>query len=103
MENKLRVPLYESRYESLVSNPEHETCKLLEFLDLPWAENLLDFHSSPIAIHTPTYADVSQPIHQKAVGRWKNYEKSFVRTSPFLNRTFVLSVTIELKRAKTYC
>jgi hypothetical protein len=73
--NKLPTPFYESRYETLVTNPERETRKLLQFLELPWTDNLLNFHSRPKAIRTPTYADVSQPIHTKAIGRWKNYEK----------------------------
>ena len=67
--------LYESRYETLVSNPERETRQLLDFLELPWDDGVLDFHARTKAVRTPTYADVSQPIHQKAVGRWKNYEK----------------------------
>jgi hypothetical protein len=75
--NKLPLPLYENRYETLVSNPEVETRRLLEFLELPWTRNVLEFHarSSPKGIRTPTYADAAQPIHQKAIGRWRNYEK----------------------------
>jgi hypothetical protein len=26
-------------------------------------------------VRTPTYADVAQPLYQRAVGRWKHYEK----------------------------
>ena len=26
-------------------------------------------------VRTPTYADVAQPLYQRAVGRWRNYEK----------------------------
>jgi hypothetical protein len=26
-------------------------------------------------VRTPTYADVTQPLYQRAVGRWRNYEK----------------------------
>ena len=73
--SNLPMPLYESRYETLVNDPDAESRKLLEFLQLPWAAKLLSFHSRSKAIRTPTYADLAQPIHQKAVGRWRNYEK----------------------------
>lgn len=84
--NKLPMRLYESRYETLVNDPEQETQKLLKFLHLPWTENVLHFHahSRSQAIRTPTYADVRQPIHTKAVGRWKNYEKYLKPHLPLL-------------------
>jgi Flp pilus assembly protein TadD len=73
----LPFPLLETRYETLVAHPELETRRLMEFLDLPWTAQLLAFHERAGAkgIRTPTYADASQPIYQRAVGRWKNYEK----------------------------
>jgi hypothetical protein len=72
---KLPAPFYESRYETLVTDPSKETGRVLEFLQLPWSETLQNFHSRSKNVRTPTYADVSQPIHTKAIGRWKNYEK----------------------------
>jgi len=73
----LPYPLLETRYETLVADPERETRRLMEFLDLAWTEQVLAFHerSRTKGIRTPTYADASQPIYQRAVGRWKNYEK----------------------------
>ncbi|HAB18549.1 MAG TPA: sulfotransferase [Verrucomicrobiota bacterium] len=72
----LPYPMLETRYERLVSDPERETQRLLEFLELPWTPAILAFHDRARSkgIRTPTYADVAQPIHQRAVGRWKNYE-----------------------------
>ena len=49
--------------------------QLLDFLQLRWTDTLLNFHTRPKTVRTPTYADVSQPIHTKAIGRWRNYEK----------------------------
>ncbi|HEX7858861.1 MAG TPA: sulfotransferase [Verrucomicrobiae bacterium] len=82
--NKLPTALYESRYETLVTDPGRETQNLLKFFDLPWTEELLQFHSRSKAVRTPTYADVGQPIHQKAVGRWKNYKKFLAPHSALL-------------------
>jgi tetratricopeptide (TPR) repeat protein len=70
-------PSAEPRYENLVAHPESEMRRLLGFLDLPWNDQLLKFHerSSTQGVRTPTYADVTQPLYQRSVGRWRNYEK----------------------------
>ena len=26
-------------------------------------------------VRSPTYADVTQPVYKRAVGRWRNYQK----------------------------
>jgi len=75
--NALPFPWLEVRYEALVTEPGRETRRLMAFLNLPWHEQLLAFHERARTkeIRTPTYADAGQPLYQRAVGRWKNYEK----------------------------
>jgi Flp pilus assembly protein TadD len=73
----LPIPLLETRYETLVADPKGETGRLMAFLNLAWTDQVLAFHeqSRTKGIRTPTYADASEPIYQRAVGRWKNYAK----------------------------
>jgi tetratricopeptide (TPR) repeat protein len=73
----LATPLLESKYEDLVAAPETHSRKVLEFLGLPWDEKVTAFEKRPRlrGIRTPTYADAAQPVHTRAVGRWKNYEE----------------------------
>jgi tetratricopeptide (TPR) repeat protein len=74
----LPYPWIETRYEDLVARPEPELRRLLEFLGVPWSDRPLRFHERPQhekGVRTPTYADVAQPLYQRAVGRWKNYER----------------------------
>ncbi len=70
-------PLLETRYENLVTDPEREIRRVLDFLQLPWTPAVLQFaeRSRSKGIRTPTYADVAQPLYQRAIGRWKNYEE----------------------------
>lgn len=81
----LPVPWLETRYETLVADPEQESRRLLAFLNLPWNPGVLAFHERSPAkgIRTPTYADAAQPVYQRAVGRWRNYEKHL---APYLDR-----------------
>ncbi|MGC6549326.1 MAG: hypothetical protein ACON5D_08215, partial [Rubripirellula sp.] len=61
-------------YESLVSNFDREVKRLLEFLDLPYHEDCLQFYQSDRLAMTPSRDQVRQPINTNAVARWKNYE-----------------------------
>ena len=61
-------------YESLVSNFDREVKRLLEFLDLPYHEDCLQFYQSDRLAMTPSRDQVRQPINRNAVDRGKNYE-----------------------------
>jgi hypothetical protein len=67
----------ELRYEDTVENLEAQARRLLEFLGLPWQESVLQFHrrAREKLVRSPTYEAVTEPIHKRAVGRWKNYER----------------------------
>ncbi|HYQ72842.1 MAG TPA: sulfotransferase, partial [Gammaproteobacteria bacterium] len=66
--------IYDISYESLVSDQEHETRKLLEFCGVEWSDQCLDFHRSERVVNTISYNQVRQPMYKKSVNRWKNYE-----------------------------
>jgi tetratricopeptide (TPR) repeat protein len=70
----LRIRMYEVKYEELVSNPEHEIRRLLDFCGLPWDERCLSFHENRRAVATPSYDQVRRPIYRQSVQRWRHYE-----------------------------
>jgi Tfp pilus assembly protein PilF len=63
-------------YESLISNKEIETKKILKFCELDWDENCLDFHKNKKTVSTASLAQVRQPIYKSSVEKWKNYSKN---------------------------
>jgi hypothetical protein len=63
------------QYESLVSNLEGESRRLIEFLGLEWEPACLDFHRTERAVHTASVWQVRQPIYNRSVGRWRHYER----------------------------
>jgi hypothetical protein len=67
----------EVHYENCVRQLDVEARRALDFLDLPWAPEVLDYRErlKTKAVASPTYEAVSKPIYSSAVGRWKNYEK----------------------------
>ncbi len=65
----------ETRYENIVGGTEAEGRRVTEFLGLAWNEAQIASHESARKklVFSPTYSDVAQPVHGRAVGRWRNY------------------------------
>lgn len=81
------------RYEDLITDFEPETRKLLDFLGVGWDDAVREHtrHAQQrLAIKTPSYHQVTQPLYQHAKYRWKHYEDAFgpVMTTlrPFIDR-----------------
>lgn len=70
----LRVPMLTIDYENLVANQEATVRKIIAFLDLPWDDRCLKFHTSRRIVDTPSYQQVRKPIYDRSVRRWKNYQ-----------------------------
>lgn len=71
----LDVPVFDLDYESLVAAPELHIRALLQFLDLPFDERCLSFHSTGRTVMTPSRDQVNKPINTQAVARWRRYER----------------------------
>jgi tetratricopeptide (TPR) repeat protein len=67
----------EVRYEDMVDDLASVARKTLEFLGVPWDDRVLGFdeHARQKTVRSPTYADVTQPVYKRAMGRWRNYQK----------------------------
>ena len=83
-------PHIEVRYEDVVENLEASARRVLEFLEVPWVDDVLRFneHAQKKVVMSPTYAEVAKPVFKTAMGRWRNYEKYFEphlqKLDPFL-------------------
>jgi hypothetical protein len=79
--------VFVSRYEDLVADTPGQTRRIAAFLDLGEAEAMLDFAERARKkgfIKTPSYAQVIEPINNKAVGRWQHYRAYFEPVLPIL-------------------
>ena len=66
--------IYDICYEDLTTNQEDETRKLLEYCDLDWDENCLNFHKNQRAVKTASSLQVRQKMYQGSSEAWKQYE-----------------------------
>lgn len=82
----IHQPWLEVRYEDIVTDFENSARRLLEFLELEWSDDILNFHKQAARrdVRTPSYGDISQPIFTRAVGRWKHYAGPMSTTQSIL-------------------
>jgi len=67
--------LHDNAYEALVASPETQIRALLACCGLPFDAGCLSFHETQRMVATASMAQVREPIHQRSVHRWKNYER----------------------------
>lgn len=75
------------RYEDMIGDLEGEMRRLLDFLDIPWDDKVLDNRGSAARrelIRTASYAQVTEPIYNRAIGRWARYRPQMEAVLPIL-------------------
>lgn len=76
------------RYENIVKNFNETINDILKFLNIPWSDDIVNFHETAIKrkiISTPSYDQVNKPIYQDSIYRWKKYEKNITKIYSVLN------------------
>ena len=70
-------PLYQLHYEDLVADPQGQLGALLRFLALQWDDSILEYRrqGGVETSNTPSYQQVSQPLHTQSIGKWRHYSK----------------------------
>ena len=63
------------RYEDFIADQEGQTRRVLGYAGVEFDPACLRFHENRRHAPTPSYAQVSQPLNDRSVGRWKHYEK----------------------------
>lgn len=67
--------IYELSYEDLTANQEQATRNVLEHCGLVWDDQCLDFHKNKRSVVTASTLQVREPVYQRSVAKWRNYEK----------------------------
>ncbi len=66
--------IFDLSYEKLTENQKSETKKLLNYCELEWDDNCLDFHKNDRGIKTASASQVRQKMYQGSSDVWKKYE-----------------------------
>lgn len=66
---------YDISYEDTARDIEPNARALIEYLQLPWEDQCLNFHKQKTAVTTASTVQVREPAHTRSIGRWRKYEK----------------------------
>tara|TARA_B110000008_G_C16970932_1_gene563846 strand:- start:1470 stop:3890 length:2421 start_codon:yes stop_codon:yes gene_type:complete len=78
--------IYNIKYESLVENIEKETRKLLNYCNLNFEENCINFHKNKRSVLTASSVQVRKKINTSSINRWKRYDKDLTLLKDVLNK-----------------
>ena len=72
---QIRNPVYRVRYEDLVTEPGEQLATLFDFLGVEEPDPMPDYRqpARDATSNTPSYQQVSQPLYQRSIGRWRHY------------------------------
>ena len=71
----LPLRMLDIQYEALIADLEGESRRLIAFLGLDWEAACLEFHRTERIVATASGWQVRQPLYDRSVGRWRNYER----------------------------
>ncbi|MCP3673997.1 MAG: sulfotransferase family protein [Gammaproteobacteria bacterium] len=66
---------FDISYEETVSDIETNARALIDYLELPWQDECLNFHKQKTAVATASTVQVREPAHTRSIDRWLKYEK----------------------------
>ena len=81
------INLHEVKYEDVINNFNITIKDTLNFLNLPWSDDVEKFYNTAdkrSLISTPSYDQVNQPIYKDSINRWKKYEPEISNILPTL-------------------
>lgn len=65
-------------YESLVEFPEKNISSILNFINLPWQNDCLQFQDTKRIVQTASSGQVRKGLDKSSITRWKNYEENLL-------------------------
>ena len=72
---KLKNQIFEVKYENLINNPERQIKELINFCELQWQDNCLEFYKNKKSIKTVSFTQARKPIYKDSIKTTLNYKK----------------------------
>jgi hypothetical protein len=63
------------QHEDVIDDLEGQVRRILDFCDLPFEQQCIEFHKTERTIKTPSSEQVRQPIYRSGLEQWKNFEE----------------------------
>ncbi len=66
--------IYTVHYDNVINDTENTIKELIDYCNLPFENECLEFYKSSRPVKTPSAEQVRQPIYKSGLNYWKNYE-----------------------------
>jgi len=73
-ESVLDIKIMQVKYEDLITNQGGISRAMIKFCGLQWDDRRLPLYDTQRVGSTASYDQVRQPMYQRSIGRWKNYD-----------------------------
>ena len=77
--------IYNLKYENLVSNFDSESKNLLNFCNLEWSDDCLNFHTNKRIIKTASDVQARNKLYSSSINSWRNYKNHLEKYFTKLN------------------
>ena len=67
--------IFTVHYDNVVNETEETIRELIDYCNLPFEQECLEFYNSSRPVKTPSAEQVRQPIYKSGLNYWKNYDK----------------------------
>nr|ALS55974.1 putative TPR repeat domain protein [uncultured bacterium EIL80E09] len=67
--------IYTVHYDNVINETEETIRELIDYCELPFEKECLEFYNSSRPVKTPSAEQVRQPIYKSGLNYWKNYEE----------------------------
>lgn len=66
--------IHHLQYEGLIADSEHEVRRLLQYCELPYEKDCLQFHRTSRNVRTASSEQVRMPLFREALDHWRHFE-----------------------------
>ena len=67
--------IYDCYYDKIVNEPKKYISELVEYLELNWSDEFLNFYKNKRNAYTSSSYQVKQPIYKTSSNKWHNYKE----------------------------
>ena len=69
--------IYNIKYDEIINDTKNKILQILNFCNLKWEDNCLNFYKNKRSIKTASDIQVRSKIYKTSINSWKNYGKFF--------------------------
>ena len=88
-EKTFQNSIFTISYEDLINNFEENVSKLLDYCDLDFEDDCINFFNNKRVVDTASSLQVREKLYTSSVNRWRNYQKQLLPLIKTINKDYL--------------